>query len=116
MDQKSLPQEYYTWESLGTLAIAAGAVIVVSNTVRTLLKFDSPWIPFITSVGLTVFGAYSANRLDTAADWVISLLNSCLLFCTATGANQTLVAAKPTPVGVQRPYGRRPVKWLSSWL
>lgn len=116
MNPESLPQDYYTWESLRTLAIAAGAVIVVSNTLRTLLKFDSPWVPFLVSVGLTVFGAYSAAKLESAPDWIITLLNSCLLFCTATGANQGLVAARPRVEGEQRPYGRRPVRWLSPWL
>lgn len=115
MDPQSL-QEYYTWKSLGTLAIAAGAVIVASNTFRTLLKIDSPWVPFVVSVGLTVIGAYSAAKLKSAPDWIITFLNSCLLFCTATGANQGLVAARPRAEGELRPYGRRPVKWLSPWL
>ena len=110
------PQEFYTWGSLGTLAIAAGAVIMVSNTFRTLLKIDSPWIPFVISLGITLIGAYSASKLKTAPEWVITLLNSCLLFCTATGANHGLVAAKPRVEGEQRPYGRRPVKWLSPWF
>jgi hypothetical protein len=116
MALQSLPQDYYTWQSLGTLAIAAGAVVVASNTLRMLLKIDSPWVPFLVSLGLTLFGAYSAGQLASAPDWVIAVLNSCLLFCTATGANHGLVAAKPRLEGEQRPYGRRSVNWLSPWF
>jgi len=115
MNPQSL-QEYYTWQSLGTLAVAAGAVVVVSNTLRTLLKLDSPWVAFVVSLGLTLSGAYSASKLHSLPEWVIAFLNACLLFCTATGANQGLHAAKPRLEGEQRPYGRQPVKWLSPWF
>lgn len=110
------PQDYYTWKSLGTLAIAAGAVLVVANTLRTLFRVDSPWVPFLVALGLTVFGAYSAGALQSPSDWVLAMLNSCLLFCTATGANHGLVAVRPRVEGEPRPYGRRPVRWLSPWL
>ena len=110
------PQEFYTWSSLGTLAIAAGAVIVASNTLRTLFKIDSPWIPFAVSLIITAAGAYAASKLKTPPDWVLTILNACLLFCTATGAQQGLVAAKPRPEGEPRPYGSHPVKWLTPWF
>ena len=113
---ESLPKDYYTWESLGTLAIASGAVVVVANTLRTLLKLDSPWVPFLVSLILTLVGAYTASKLASLQGWLIALLNSCLLFCTATGANQGLHAAKPRLEGTPQPFGRRPVKWLSPWL
>jgi len=113
---QSMPQDYYTWSSLRTLAIAAGAVVVVSNTLRTLLKLDTPWIAFGISLLLIYIGAYSTGHLSTASDWALSFLNACLLFCTATGANQAFVAAKPRMKGKPTPYGRRPVKWLSAWF
>jgi hypothetical protein len=116
MESQSLPDAYYTWQSLGTLAIAAGAVIVASNTIRTLLKLDSPWVPFLVALGLTMFGAFSSHQLNAVSDWVLAALNSCLLFCTATGANHGLVAAKPRLEGEVRPYGRRKVTWLSPWF
>jgi len=116
MEPQSLPQAYYTWESLGTLTIAAGAVLVASNTIRTLLKLDSPWVPFLMALGLTLFGAFSANRLHSVSEWVLGVLNACLLFCTATGANHGLVAAKPRLEGEAKPYGRRSVPWLSPWF
>jgi hypothetical protein len=112
----SLPRDFYTWESLGTLAIAAGAVLVVSNTLRTLFRVDSPWIPFGVSVVLAVLGAHAAGGLTTAPGWILALLNACLLFCTATGANQTLVAAASRRGGERRVEGERGVGWLSSWL
>lgn len=114
--QQTSQQDFYTWESLGTLAIAAGAVVVVANTARTLLRVASPWVPFLISLLVTLAGAYGASRLESLPDWVIVILNSCLLFCTATGANQALNAAAPQAEGEARPYGKLHIKWLSPWF
>lgn len=109
-------QEFYTWSALGTLTVASSAVVVVSNTVRNLMKRDSPWIPFMCAA-LVVFGAgFQGAALNGIADYAISFFNTCLLFCTATGINHSLLEFKPTPTGQMKPYGRRPVPWLSPWL
>lgn len=115
MATANLPQDFYTWQSLATLAVASGAVVIVSNTVRTLGNLDSPWVPFTVSAALTLVGAGSAHQLGTAPDWIIAVLNSCLLFCAATGANQTLIASKPAALE-QRSYGRNHVGWFTPWL
>lgn len=113
---QSVPQDYYTWTSLGTLAVASGAVVVVANTARKLLKVDSPWVAFIFSVLLTFYGAYRSGALNAADGFVLAFLNSCLLFCAAAGVNQTAIELTPRPEGTPKPYGARPVRWLAPWL
>lgn len=109
-------QEFFSWSSLGTVAGAAFAVVVVGNTARKLLKIDSPWIPFLVSLLIALFGAYEAGKLATAPDYVLAFFNSCLLFWASTGMNQSAVELKPQPTGEMKPYGRGRVKWLSPWL
>lgn len=112
----SLPAQYMTWSSLGTLAGAAGAVVAVANTARKLVKIDHPVVPFLVSL-LVVYGvAFKGQQLSGIEDWIIGFLNGCLLFCTATGANDTLVAVSPKPVEQAKAFGARPVKWLQPWL
>lgn len=104
---------YYTWDSLQTLAIATGAVIVVSNTVRMLVNVDSPWIPFLVAVALTVGGGVAGGHVGSVSDGLLAFLNACLLFCTAAGANKTLLKIRAP----RKPaLSARPVTWLSDWL
>ena len=105
-----------TWASLGTLAGAAVAVVVVANTVRKLTNWDSPWIPFIVSVLLVVGTTLPTGRLKEFTDWLLAGLNACLLFCTATGLNDQAVVVKIKVAGALRPFGARTVKWLQPWL
>lgn len=108
--------QYMTWTSLGTLTGAVVAVVVVGNTARTLLKWDSPFVAFAVSLVIVYGTAYRAGALAAMDDWAIAFLNACLLFCTATGANDAAVAAKPKPAGQAKAYGARPVTWLQPWL
>jgi len=113
---QQLAQQYFTWQSLGTLGGASVGVVVVSNTLRVLLKRDSPWVGFIVSVLLTYVTAYYSSRLLSVLDFLLSFLNACLLFCTAAGVNHLALEAKPTPEGQPKPYGARQMKWLSPWF
>jgi hypothetical protein len=107
---------YFTWAGLGTLAGAVAAVVVVSNTLRVLIKVDSPWIAFVVSL-LMVYGFAIVNhQLGSIAGYIISFLNSCLLFCSATGANQSAVAAGTRRAGDPEAFGSRPVRWLQPWF
>ena len=108
--------EYFTWASLGTLAGAVAVVVVVTNTVRTLLKIDTPWVAFVVSI-LLVYGLAVANHaLASISGYLISFFNASLLFCSATGANQSAGAASTRPAGDTEAYGTRPVRWLQPWF
>ena len=113
----SVPQEFFTWNSLGTLASASAGVVVVTNTVRRVVGIKSPLVPFVVSLLITIGGAYQANALHGVGAWGLAFLNSCLLFCTATGAQEVVVkAATPSPPEEVEPQALPKLKWLSSWM
>jgi hypothetical protein len=112
-----IAQNYFTTASLLTLGGASLAVVVVGKTIRTLFKWDSPWPAFIVSAAVCFTGAYSLNALSHASDYLVSILNTCLLFCTALGMNE--VAAHDGGLKARGPTagsGRKHVDWWSSWI
>ena len=115
MDQETV-REFYTWASLGTLTVSVGAVIMVSNTFRKLLGYDTPFIPFLVSMALVIAGAFRSGQVEDVYDILLAFFNSCLLFCTATGGNDLVLTARPRPEGKPQPYGRRKVRFFSPWI
>lgn len=110
-------ENFFTWSSLGTLAGASAAVVVVSNTIRKVSGLCSPVVPLVVALMVTFGAAWNARTLLVVADWGLAFLNACLLFCTATGAQEVIVeAATSRPAGGPRRYGRRKLKWFSSWF
>jgi hypothetical protein len=113
----NVAQEFFTWSSLGTLAAASAAVVVVTNTVRKVIGLATPLVPFIVSLLITIGGAYQTDALHGVGAWGIAFLNACLLFCTATGAQEVVVeAATPRQPEEAKPHAGRRLKWLSSWM
>jgi hypothetical protein len=112
-----MAQNWYEWAALGTLAGAAGAVIVLGNTARSLFGIRGPWVPFLVSILLTYAGAATVDKLQAWPDWVLAFLNGCLLFCTDTGGQEIAVkGSQGQPPPPLRPQGFLGVRWLSSWL
>ncbi len=110
-------EEFFTWTSFGTVAIASGAVLVATNTVRKLIKLTHPFVPFVFSALVTFGGAYRLDQLAQWDQWAISLFNTCLLFCTATGMQEAGASAvHGTEIDKTKPFSDKPVRWWSSWL
>jgi len=112
-----MQSEYFTWTSLGMLTTASGAVIVVTNTLRNALGLDRPWIPLVIALTLSFGFAWHGNQLNDLASALLAALNACLLFCTATGANETIVRNRESASsGIAKPQVRKNVAWWGSWL
>jgi hypothetical protein len=107
------PQDFVTTTSILTFGGASVAVLVVSTAVQRVLTKNWIVIPFATAmvVGFTVAGA--SAKLSSPLEWLIAFVNSCLLFCTATGANEL---AAERPAGGTRPQGRPRGRWFVSWF
>jgi hypothetical protein len=111
-------ETFFTTDSFATVAGCTGAIILVSNTVRRVTRLTTPLIPFAMSlvIGFVVAGGL-AGKLNTPMEWLLALLNSCLLFCTATGGQEIAVTGSqgkaPGPVAQQ---SSEPVDFFSSWL
>ena len=112
-------QTFLTWKSLGSYGGASLAVAIVSNTIRTLAKWDSPWPAFLASIGISLGGAHVLGALHSGSDIGLAVLNACLLFCGALGMNTTALgvhaSAKAPPAQFEQ-HGRTRPAWLSPWF
>jgi hypothetical protein len=113
-------QDFFTADSLGTVAGASVVIIVVTNTIRSVGKIDHMAVPFVVSLLVSFGVAAQAGKLEAWPDYAIAFFNACLLFCTATGAQETIVSgSKGKREGGAEDHSLRrrgPVKWTSSWL
>lgn len=108
---------FFTVDSLLAYGGASVAVVVVSNTIRSLLSINSAWPPFIISLAICYFGVYHANGTITLINAVVAFFNGCLLFTSATGLDQGLVrVVKGKPAGKGEDQGDEGVSWFSRWI
>jgi hypothetical protein len=80
-----LPTELFTWTSLGTFTGLTGATVVVTNTAARAFDWSPRWLGLVVAVALCVGVAIA--RQDTFADYVLALLNGCLVYLTAAGTS-----------------------------
>ncbi|ANP85613.1 hypothetical protein BA011_07610 [Rhizobium leguminosarum] len=108
---------FFTSDSLASVATASLIIIVVTNTVRRVLGVQSVWVPAAVSLIVAFAGAVNAGILHGIWDGVLAVFNGCLLFCTATGAQETVVS-NPIAKDTDRPslQSAKRVRWFSSWL
>lgn len=111
-DELATVQQYFTWSGLAALGGATVAVVMLTTVFRRLVGMEhSPkvvvWFAFIVSIAIVYGVAYFSDQFIPPSDlpaaeqskyfWgqiFLLFLNACLLFCSATGANETVVAAK----------------------
>jgi hypothetical protein len=111
-------ESFFTPDSFGTVAGASFAIVIVTNTVRTITRRTTPLVPFLISlvIGFVIAGGL-AGKLHEPTDWLLAFVNSCLLFCTATGGQEIAATGGQLrqPGGITR-QSSKPVGFLSSWL
>jgi len=110
-----MPDQLFTLQSFGTLAGAAGAVTILTNTFRRLCGVNALYAPFAFSLLISAVGAYAAGKTDSVVGWVVVILNACLLFCAASGIQEAAVTGAQ-PAGSAKSQGRERLPWLSSWF
>jgi hypothetical protein len=106
-------QDFFTLDTLGTMAVASAAIIAVTNTLRRAVGLGGAIVPFLVSLVITFGTAKIANKLGDWPEGGVAFFNACLLYCTATGAQET---AAPRPAGTTDLQSRRRLPLLSSWL
>ena len=108
--------ELFTLQSFGTFAGASGAVAVLTNTLRRLTGSTRLIWPLGFSLAVAITGALIADKFSGAVEWLVTALNACLLFLTATGGNEVL-AASAAPSGPAQPRAKGgPTPWAGTWL
>lgn len=107
--------DFFTHASLATFGGATLAVVVVTNTMRKAFKITTPIVPLAIALVVAYVVAGVTGALHQALDFLIVFLNGCLLFCTATGAQETVVAGASGDVTGQA-RSQSAVPFVSSWL
>jgi hypothetical protein len=115
--------EFYTWTALGSLGIAAGAVVIIAGGVRKLTGWSHPIVPFITALIIVLGGAYYSRSLSAELSVegffkiVLLIMNAFLLFCTAIGGQEVVIeGAKGKPVGEGEVHAKEKRAWFESWI
>lgn len=78
-----IPDEFFTWAALGTLAGASGATFVITNTLRSALNWSPKWLGLLVAQIICVGSAVSLGK--TGSDYIIAILNGCLVYLSAVG-------------------------------
>ena len=112
----NVPADFFTWNYLATLAGASAAVIVVTNTVQNATKRSYPLLPLIVSMVIAFGTAWHATQMNDLSEWALAFLNSCLLYCTATGANERVFEISKGQAPGAKLHGAKPTGWISSWI
>jgi hypothetical protein len=101
--------------TIGTMGGATAAVVAVCVVFRKAFKINHPLVPLIASFIISFALAVAKGSLNDPIGWVICIVNGCILFCAATGANETAAyAVTPRPAGEGEPQGGKPMPLFKS--
>ena len=104
-----IPNDFFTVTSIGTLAGASAAVVLVTSIIGYLFNLKTSqtvkkWLSLGLSFALS-FLAVSLVEDKTTSTWVVATLNSFLIFATATGVN-AIYGTAPAPAPSRAPAAR----------
>jgi hypothetical protein len=102
-----LPTEFFSQSTILTLAGASGAVYVVTSALQHALNYNPRWLALLLSIVLGIVGV-AATQAPTLVDYMVGLVNGCLIYCTTVGINS--MSAKSRPGGrVSKGVGDSPI-------
>ncbi len=116
-------QKLITPESVATYSGASIAVWAITNTLRTLLNWNSRWPAFLSSMLVSFMGSYIVNNtLNDVVVLFISFINGCLLYLSSLGLQtQTGKSLEPIQTGATseptgaKEFGKEKVEWRTPW-
>jgi len=92
----TLPGEFFSLASFGTVGGAAAIVFVISNTLQSVFNFNPKWLAFVLSlvvggVGVAILHQATATAPRASAlEYGIGVLNGFLIYLTAAGGTAVL--------------------------
>ena len=111
-----MPSTFFTNESFFSLAGSTAIVFVVCNTIQRVFNFNPKWFALLLSEMVALFGTWAAQRSHLPSDYLIALLNGCLIYSAAGGG--TAIAASAETGNRKGLLGdlTHERKFLSSWF
>ncbi len=113
------PTEFFSHSTILTLAGASGAVYVVTSAIQHAMNYNPRWLALLLSIVLGIGGA-AALQAPMLVDYMVGLVNGCLIYFTTVGINS--ISAKPSPggmvsKGVGKPtMGEQHLTFRSRWF
>jgi hypothetical protein len=96
-----LPGELFTSASIITLTGATGAVYVICGALQRAFNFNPRWLALAISVCIALAGAH-ATQTHHLVNYLVGIVNGCLIYCTATGVNSVFGGTSPASVAVDK--------------
>jgi hypothetical protein len=87
-----LPKEFFTLQSMLTLAGAAGATFVVCNGLQKAFNFNPRWLALAVAQ-LIVLAGTSATGATRLIDYLVGVINGFLVYLTAAGGTDAAAGA-----------------------
>jgi hypothetical protein len=102
-----LPKEFFTPESMLTLAGAAGSTFVVCNGLQKAFSFNPRWLALVIAEVLVLAGTASTGATHPT-DYLVAFVNGFLVFLTAAGGTGAAGGASGAPPAAGGPVARMP--------
>jgi hypothetical protein len=89
----NVPNEFFTPESMVTFTGATAAVFVIGNTAQSVFQFNPRWFSLLVAEAISLLAIYLGG--GEGLDYLIGLINGCLIYSAATGA--VAITGTPAP-------------------
>lgn len=114
-----IPTEFVTYQSLGSLSASAGVVIPVAGLIQKLTGIRTPIWGLLLSILISCGVVFHDGGIGSFWDWLLAVLNGCLIFCTAAGILEFGIAASEQTSSTKTvtfSRKRESIKLFSSWF
>jgi hypothetical protein len=85
----AIPQDFFTAGTMLTLTGATGATFIICNTIQRAFDFNPRWLGLVVAEIIVLSGVYGVSQ-GTLVDYLVGMVNGCLVFCSAAGATGAL--------------------------
>jgi len=87
--------QFFTWETLATLAGASVAVGIFTQFLKDAIKIPTQWLSYILAIVILAFATgFTTAWGAPAAVWAIIPLNAVIVSTSANGAYAAILRAK----------------------
>ncbi len=103
MDAKgaSLPQEFFTLQSMLTLGGASTATWLICNVLQHVTNFNPRWLALLLAEVFATYGTYINAHVPS--DFVVALVNGFLIYSSAVGITQITGVSNAPASGMGAP-------------
>ena len=91
------PKDFYTLASMLTLSGSTGATFVICNGLQRAFDFNPRWLGLAVAAVVVLGGVYASGG-RSPVDYLIGIINSFLVYCSAAGATGALGSGGDRPV------------------